>query len=79
MSMTSVELTSKENAARMIRRMLAAQDDARVAELTAMSAIAAVPGRSIILDGKRYVAVTSRDHVDVRPLRPRKKIANGPD
>jgi hypothetical protein len=49
-------------------------------ENVAINALAALrPGKSLTLNGKKYVAVTSRGHVDVRPIAKKvKKRATDP-
>jgi hypothetical protein len=50
----------------------------RVAELAAFDALAAVAGKSIVLDGKEYVADTSRCKVGVRSVTKGKTVSNDP-
>jgi hypothetical protein len=57
---------ARDKAIMAVRRWLLALDAQRAAELEAMAFIAAIPGKSVVVDGKRFVAVTSRKHVEIR-------------
>jgi hypothetical protein len=50
----------------------------RLAELAAFDALTAVTGKSIVLDGKEYVADTSRCKVDVRSIAKEKTVRSDP-